>query len=111
VLAQAPRALLLDEPTGALDLHHQVQIFSLLKDLARSGSAVAVVTHDINLASLYSDKLLFLRGGKCLAWGEPRDVLTEEILHTAFGGVVLMDRHPEIDRPTLLPRFLGSKNE
>jgi len=111
VLAQAPRALLLDEPTGALDLHHQVQIFSLLKNLARSGSAVAVVTHDINLASLYSDKLLFLRCGQSLAWGEPREVLTEEILHTAFGGVVLMDRHPEIDRPTLLPRFLGSKNE
>ncbi len=111
VLAQAPRALLLDEPTGALDLHHQVQIFSLLKKLAHTGSAVAVVTHDINLASLYSDKLLFLHGGKCLAWGEPRDVLVEEILHAAFGGVVLMNRHPEIDRPTLLPRILGSNNE
>lgn len=111
VLAQNPRALLLDEPTGALDLHHQVQIFGLLKKLARSGSAVAVVTHDINLASLYSDKLLFLRGGKCLAWGQPREVLTEKTVTAAFGSVVLMNRHPEIDRPTLLPRVLGNENE
>lgn len=105
VLAQEPRLLLLDEPTGALDIHHQVSFFWLLLNLAREGMGVMVVTHNINLASLFSDRLLLLDQGKPHALGSPAQVLTHENVHSIYGRDILMETHPETGRPTLLPRI------
>lgn len=112
VLAQSPRLLLLDEPTGALDIHHQVGFFWLLQSLAKKGISVMVVTHNINLASLFSDRLLLLHQGRCLAMGTPTQVLTHENIHSIYGRDILMEIHPESGRPTVLPRVSRKeKNE
>jgi len=105
VLAQRPEILILDEPTGALDIHHQVRFFRLLRDLSGEGMAVAVATHEINLASLFCDSLLILSGGNPLAQGPPGRVLTSSIIHSVYGESVLMGHHPETDRPALFPRI------
>src|SRR5690606_35040528 len=68
-LAQEPRAFALDEPTAALDLRHEMAIFELLRDLARGGSTVLLVTHNINLASRYSSTLVLMENGGVAAAG------------------------------------------
>jgi iron complex transport system ATP-binding protein len=103
VLAQEPRVLLLDEPTAALDLHHQVRFFALIRRLARDGIAVAVVTHDVNLASLYCDRLALLRAGRLVEEGTPEHVLRADVLHATYGHEVLLERHPTSGRPVVLP--------
>lgn len=105
VLAQHPQLLLLDEPTSALDVHHQVRFFRLLKNLSQKGMGVTVVTHDLNFASLFCDRLLLLKDGQCLALGSAMEVLSEKNIISVYGKELLLIDHPEIDRPTLLPRF------
>lgn len=104
VLAQEPRVLLLDEPTVSLDLHHQRRFFALVRRLAAGGIAVAVVTHDVNLASLYCDRLALLRDGRLAHRGTPDEVLTPEVLRATYGEEVVLERHPECGRPVVLPR-------
>ncbi len=104
VLAQQPRFLLLDEPAAALDLPHQIRFFQLLHRLARDGMGIAVVTHDINLAALYSDRLLLLSAGKILSLGSPQQVLTRDRVTEVYGADVLMGEHPETGCPILIAR-------
>ncbi|MGB6865392.1 MAG: ABC transporter ATP-binding protein [Candidatus Aminicenantaceae bacterium] len=109
VLAQKPEILLLDEPTSALDVHHQVQFFRLLQSLSRDGMGVAVVTHDINLASLFSDRLMILSGGEPVVSGPPAEVLTASTVHAVYGEDILMGFHPETGNPTILPKLVTEK--
>lgn len=103
VLAQEPRVLLLDEPTAALDLHHQVRFFRLVRRLAAQGIGVAVVTHDVNLASLYCDRVALLRAGRLVEQGAPEAVLRPDVLHATYGDDVLLSQHPTARRPIVLP--------
>jgi len=84
-LAQKPSALLLDEPTAYLDLKHQLSIYSLLRDLARGGMLVIAVTHDLNLAASYSDRVVVLDHGRLAADSGPCDALTPERIRSVFG--------------------------
>jgi len=109
VLAQKPEILLLDEPTSALDVHHQIQFFRLLQSLSREGMGVAVVTHDINLASLFSDRLMLLSEGEPVVSGSPAEVLSATTVHTVYGEDILLGFHPETGRPTILPKLVPEK--
>ena len=108
-LAQKPEILLLDEPTSALDVHHQVQFFRLLQQLSRDGMGVAVVTHDINLASLFGDRMMVLSGGEPVVSGPPAEVLTASTVRSVYGEDILMGFHPETGRPTILPKLMTEK--
>lgn len=84
-IAQDCPILLLDEPTAHLDLHHQVALLELMRRLAREKQlAVLVAMHDLNLASLYADRLVLLVEGRLRASGAPSEVLTAEILQAAY---------------------------
>ncbi len=83
-LAQEPRALLLDEPTTFLDLKHQLSIYSLLRELSRGGLLVIAVTHDLNLAATFSDRVIVLERGRIVADGNPCDALTVERIRAVF---------------------------
>jgi iron complex transport system ATP-binding protein len=83
-LAQATRALVLDEPAANLDLAHQLDVFSVLRARARAGVAVLMTIHDLNLAAHHCDRVALLGGGS-LAIGPPAEVLTPEQLRTVFG--------------------------
>ena len=109
VLAQKPEILLLDEPTSALDIHHQVQFFRLLQHLSRDGMGVAAVTHNINLASLFSDRMMVLSGGEPVVTGPPAEVLTASTVRSVYGEDILLGSHPETGRPTILPKLLTEK--
>lgn len=84
-IAQEPGVLLLDEPTAALDLHHQLQIFSVIEELSRDeGMAFLIVTHDLNLALRYCTDVLLLHEGRAIAQGPPDEVLRPAILERVY---------------------------
>ena len=107
VLAQEPRLMLLDEPTGALDIHHAAAVMRLLAGF--DDIAVVVVTHDINLASLFCERMLLLRDGGVMADGPPDAVVVPDLLHTAYGENLLVQKHPATGRPLVLPTACRKK--
>jgi iron complex transport system ATP-binding protein len=85
-LAQEPEALVLDEPTANLDIGHEMQLFELTAELAhRDGLAALVVTHHLNLAARYADRLIVLHRGRIVASGAPAQVVRREVLERVFG--------------------------
>jgi iron complex transport system ATP-binding protein len=80
-LAQSPEVLLLDEPTASLDLGYQLEVASLLSRLNRErGVTMVLATHDLNLAASICGTLCLMRGGRVLAQGPTRDVLTAPMI-------------------------------
>ncbi|MBZ6170603.1 ABC transporter ATP-binding protein [Streptomyces olivaceus] len=102
-LAQGTDLLLLDEPTTYLDLAHAVDVLDLVDDLHESGRTVVMVLHDLNLATRYSDHLVVMRDGAVLAQGHPREVVTADLLHEAFGLRARVIDDPVGDRPLIVP--------
>ena len=84
-LAQRPETLLLDEPTTFLDLKHQLSMYRLLAGLAREGMLVVAVTHDLNLALQFADRIVVLDQGRIAGDGLPGDVLNPKLIHDVFG--------------------------
>jgi len=77
-LAQQPKIIILDEPTSALDLHNQLFILHIIAAVAKQSNISIIMTiHDLNLASLFCDKILMLNDKKIFAYGDTQDVLTE----------------------------------
>jgi iron complex transport system ATP-binding protein len=85
VLAQDPELLLLDEPTASLDIKHQIAVFEILRGVLKpDGPAVAVVTHDVNLAAMFCSHVLLMHEGRSVAAGAPSEVLTAERLRSVY---------------------------
>jgi iron complex transport system ATP-binding protein len=94
-LAAETDVLLLDEPTANLDLAHQALMFTLVRDRCRNaGAAAIVITHDLNLAAAFADRVLLLKSGKLVAAGTPADVLTPENVRNVYDVQVLADANP-----------------
>lgn len=102
-LATEAKMYLLDEPTANLDLAHQATILSLVRKRCDSGHAALVITHDINLAAEFSDKVLLMKDGRSVAFGRPREVLTPQLLKEVFSVDVLVDAHPVSGVPRITP--------
>lgn len=104
-LAQQPQIILLDESTAFLDIKHQIDFFDLTKTLnKKQGLTVISVTHDINLASLYCDRIILLNAGNIHCMGTPDEVITESNIKAVYETDVLVDRNPQtgLPRVTLL---------
>jgi iron complex transport system ATP-binding protein len=104
VLAQRTSLLMLDEPTAALDLKHQELVLQLARAHAAAGGAVVVVVHDLSLAAAYADQVTVLAGGRVVADGSPRDVLTAELLSGVYDYPVEVLDHPGGGAPIVVPR-------
>ncbi len=93
-LAQRPALLMLDEPAASLDLMHQQSIFRLLRRLNQEESlTIIAVTHDLNLASLYSDRVLLLNNGEVVGDGPPAELLEETFLQEVYGAELWTHQH------------------
>ena len=101
-LAQEPRLLVLDEPTASLDLRHEMELFQLVRRLVDAeGLGALLVTHDVNLASRFADRVVLLSDGALVAAGPPSDVLRQEIAEQVFGWPLAISSFD--DRPQLTP--------
>jgi len=105
-LAQDAPTLLLDEPTAALDIRHEMQLFELVRFLGDAGRTIVLVTHSLDLAARYADDLVLLADGRLVAQGSAQDVLTEAHLSQAFGWPVSVVTRPGTEAapvPMILP--------
>ena len=99
-LAQEPEVILLDEPTTNLDIHHQVESLDLVLSLNREkGLTILMASHDLNLASEYSDRLILLQHGSIFHMGPPEEVMTQGNIEKVYGCQVWVDRNPVSGMP------------
>ena len=106
-LAQEPELLLLDEPTNHLDLSHQIKLLDSLKKWSSEKElTVIAIFHDLNLASLYCDRVLLLNQGKVVNVAQPHHALDEKMLKEIYHTSLLRHDHPTVPKPliTLLPK-------
>ena len=73
-LAMKPKFMLFDEPTSALDPEMVREVLDVIKDLAKEGMAMAIVTHEMGFAREVADRVLFIDGGYILEEGKPDDI-------------------------------------
>jgi iron complex transport system ATP-binding protein len=103
-LAQQTPVMLLDEPTNHLDLRHKSDLLQLVKRLARKeGLALLMAIHDLNLVSLFADKVALLVEGRLHRMGTPVEVLTPENIDEAYQAKVDVFQHPTNGHPVILP--------
>lgn len=102
-LTQEPILMFLDEPTSHLDIGHQIQILDLLKKLNRQNYlTIVMVLHDLNLASLYCNRLILLNEGKVFKEGLPDEVLTYQNIEAVYKTVVVVNNNPFTSKPYVL---------
>jgi len=95
---QAPRWLLLDEPTANLDVAHARQMLQLLRNLTADHTGVLVVLHDLDLATRFADRVLLLESGRIAGVGTPDAVMTPERLSAVYGAPVHVEYLPALNR-------------
>ena len=93
-LAQQPSLLVLDEPTNHLDLSAQLDTLRLLRARAESGVAVLAALHDLNLVSLFCDRVIVLVDGRTVAEGPVDEILDPRLLHAVYGVDMIRVEHP-----------------
>ncbi|MDX1777158.1 MAG: ABC transporter ATP-binding protein [Desulfobulbales bacterium] len=94
-ICQQPEIILLDEPTTALDPAHQLNIMDLMEKFRRNhNTTIIMVSHDLNLASMYGDRLLLLKDGKVVKSGDPKSVLDKRLLEDSYGCKMQVDESP-----------------
>lgn len=104
VLAQDTQLVLLDEPTAALDIHHEELTLRVVRDRVAEGTGAVVVLHDLGLAAAHADRVVVLAGGGVAACGPPADVLRSELLSDVYRHPVDVVPHPTTGSPLVLPR-------
>jgi iron complex transport system ATP-binding protein len=97
------RYLLLDESTASLDLAYQHSTLATARNFARQQVGVLAVLHDLNLAAQYADRIVLLKEGQQLGAGHPYEVLTPELIQSAFALPVLILPHPRLPCPLVVP--------
>jgi len=84
-LAQQPKILLLDEPTSHLDFRNKAVVLHIIRDLVeKEGLSVLMSEHDPNLALMFSDKVVLMKKGRVIAYGNPREVINEKTMKELY---------------------------
>ncbi|MDR2534449.1 MAG: ABC transporter ATP-binding protein [Treponema sp.] len=94
-MAQEAKLLLLDEPANNLDPKYQYMVMNLVRSMTNAGQTALVSIHDLNLASLYADRIILLTKGNVAAIGTPAEALRENILQEVFGIPLVISPHPQ----------------
>ncbi|MDC3424476.1 ABC transporter ATP-binding protein [Aquibacillus sp. 3ASR75-11] len=104
VMAQDPTVLMLDEPTTYLDIGHQLQMMEAVKRWQQDKElTVVVILHDLNIASMYCDRLVLMQDGKIQTIGEPAEVIKEETIASVYDTEPIVIDHP---RRTVSPQII-----
>lgn len=107
-LAQQAKFLILDEPTTHLDIHYQLEILELVKNL---GVSVIAALHELNLAALFCDRIYVLKMGRVITSGTPEEVLRPDVIRKVYGVWSEVQRHPLTGKLTItfLPERIGKQ--
>ena len=114
-ICQQPAIILMDEPTAALDLAHQIRLMDLMEQLKQDrGVTVVMVSHDLNMAAMYADRLLLLSHGQIAGIGSAGEVIRYDLLEKVYGCPLVVDQSPMGDYPRvhMVPqRYLSGRND
>jgi len=101
-LAQEPAVLLLDEPDAHLDLHHQLNVFRLLRRLNLERTiTIVLVLHDLTAAAAFCRRLALLDRGMLIKHGAPAEVVRPEVIHLVYGPDITVYPNPMTGKPTV----------
>ncbi|GED59012.1 ABC transporter ATP-binding protein [Brevibacillus formosus] len=102
-LIQRPQVLLLDEPTTYLDIGYQIQLMDIVRKWQKTTQVTVIaVLHDLNLASLYCDRILMLHKGKQISVGTPKDILQSDRIEAVYGTRPIVMEHPIHHLPQII---------
>ncbi len=105
-ICQEPKIILLDEPTNALDPAHQLKIMDLMERFRQEKkTTVIMVSHDLNLAAMYSDRLLLMKNGRVVVIGTPAEVFSPEFIEKSYECELFIDENPigKVPRVMVVP--------
>ncbi|WP_336822234.1 ABC transporter ATP-binding protein [Sporosarcina sp. USHLN248] len=103
VLAQQTPLLLLDEPTTYLDIAHQIELLELFTDLNEQGNTIVAVLHDLNHAARYATHIIAMKEGRIIAQGNPKEVVTAQLVEEVFGLKCIVIEDPISHTPLVIP--------
>jgi len=112
-LAQETDIIFLDEPTTYLDMAHQLEVLELLQKLnEEQGRTIVMVLHDLNQAARFADYIIAMKDGEVVKAGNPREILTKDILRRVFQIDAEIGEDPRTKKPICLTYHLikGEKN-
>ena len=95
-IAQQAEFMILDEPTNHLDISYQLLVFETVK---RLGVTTLEAIHDMNLASLFCDRIYVMRSGKIYACGTPDQIIKPELIKDVFGVTADIHKHELTGKP------------
>ncbi len=84
-VVQMPKIMLVDEPSAHLDLKYKLQVMESMQRLSRKDVTVITASHDINLLTMYCDKVILISEGRIVNYGPPSEVVTEEAIKNVYG--------------------------
>jgi len=100
--AEGIRYLFLDEPLTSLDINYQQEFLQIAREFAKKDTVLVAVMHDINLATQYGDKLFFLKQGKLIAHGRPKEILNQALIKVVFGVDITIIENPITGAPLVI---------
>ena len=99
-----PELLLLDEPTSFLDPLHQVHVNELLGDLHRNLKlTIIAVTHNINSAAIWGEKVMALKEGRTVFSGSGDELMKNDVLEGIYDKTFTFSEHPQTGKPVIVP--------
>lgn len=101
-VAQQAQLMVLDEAASGVDVAGKIELFDLLRKMNRDGATIICVIHDLNLAALYFDRLVFLSKGNVLLDGPPGKVITRDNISNVYETSVEIVEHPQLGVPQVL---------
>ena len=107
-LAQEAAILLLDEPTTFLDYKHQAQVQQLLSRINQQHDVTTIsVTHDINMAAMFSDRIIAIKSGEVIFSGTGAELMNNETLSNIYDGNFLFTDHPQTGQQIVIPQEMN----
>ncbi len=102
-LVQETDVILMDESFSHLDINHQIELMDIVTTINRElGKLIILVSHNVNLAAEYCDRMILIKHGKIIADGSPLEIVTRENLQKLYNMELQIISNPNTGRPCLL---------
>ncbi len=106
-LVQGGKVILLDEPATFLDPKHEQEIYKILKTIhSETNKTIVTITHNINSAILYSNKIALLKNGQISFCGKPEKITNNNILEKTYGKKFTFIKHPASNKSIIVPEII-----
>jgi iron complex transport system ATP-binding protein len=101
-----PGLLLLDEPTASLDLNHQLRMVEIVRDIAKEGTGILLVIHDLNLMAMLATRVAMMKAGTIAAIGRPEEIIRDDVMGDVFEVSHAVGITPQAPMPFVLPQSM-----